>query len=107
MSSELNMYIGGYIELPQNVNWNNLVEELDIVDQLIEVTVNRKKLYISNYGCCNAMDNGDSFKVDLDKSLLLKYEVIFISQHKLVLEKLKEYFKTDIQLKFGAISYWN
>lgn len=87
------------------MNWYDFVNQLDIVDELVKVKANGHNVYISNYSTCNLIKDTEFQHIDLNPSTLMKLEVMFLAQHKQTLKKLNDYFKTDLEIRVGLVSY--
>lgn len=110
MSSEKRIYLGGYIELPENSlkhQWPDLASDLEIhVDEFVRFSSN-SPILISNYGDVNFANEDEEIHIltlnlSISKLMTLKFE----EQHGASIKKINKYYKNKFEIKVGFISYW-
>ena len=105
MSSEKECYLGGYIELPKDIDWWQMTEDLDIVDEFIRIS--DLNVCISNSRSCNALTDQEYMKLDLNTKLLNNYKRLFEIEYSETLKKLAIHFGNEIEVKVGILTYWH
>lgn len=104
MSSSNYHYLGGYFSVPQGIDWDNLTEELNIVDKFIHIK--QLNICVSNYSSLNAIKDDEYQIVQLKDETRQNCAMAFEIQHASHLAILSNHFGKPIDIEVGAISYY-
>lgn len=108
MSSEKRIYLGGYIELPENAldqQWDDIADDLQIhVDEFVRVAHN-SPILISNF--VNFVKDDEEVKIlTLNPSIIKYLNIQFDEKHGESIKKFQKHFKSTFEIKVGFISYY-